>query len=321
MMDTVKEVDRTFLLIFVAAAALFLIIAALVVIVLIRYHHGRHPQAAPFKDSALAEFIWVAVPSLIVMAMFISGWKSYLALQRPPEGAMRVEVTARKWSWTFAYENGRTANILYVPVNRAVLLRMTSVDVLHSFFAPAFRIKRDAVPGMTTSLWFRSSKVGTFDVLCAEYCGLGHSAMNTMIVSLSQGDFERWYEGGEAPGAMDGGRELYVKNGCIGCHPLDGLHGVGPSLEKIFGMERIVITREGEKTVIAGEAYVRRSILKPNEELVKGYPPVMPSYEGKIPKDDFEKLLGFLAKMPMPETRDGKGARPAGRSGKASKDR
>ncbi len=298
IVDAVREVDQTFLIIFAVAATLFVLITAAMVVVLVRYHHKRHPQAAAFKDNLLAELIWIVLPSLIVLALFASGWKSYLALQNAPADAMRVEVTARKWAWSFTYENGRTSNILYVPVNRAVLLRMTSLDVLHSFFAPAFRIKRDTVPGMTTSLWFRSGKVGNFDVMCAEYCGVGHSAMHTRIVALPQEEFDRWYKGEGGPQAPSPGEELYVKYGCIGCHPLGDLQGVGPSLGRTFGSKRTVVTRQGEQSIVADEPYLRRSILQPNQEVVKGYTPIMPSYEGQIPPKDLEELIGFLKSLP-----------------------
>jgi cytochrome c oxidase subunit II len=294
IIDAVKEVDKTFLFIFAVAAALLFLITAALVVFLIRYHHGRHPQAASFKDNLLAELIWILLPCLIVLTMFASGWKSYLALQNAPADAMRVDVTARKWSWTFTYENGRNSNILYVPINRDVLLHMTSLDVIHSFYAPAFRIKRDTVPGMTTSLWFRSPKAGEFDAMCAEYCGLGHSAMHTKIVVLPPGEFDLWYKGGRTPRGGKAGRELYMKHGCIGCHPLDGLQGVGPSLDRIYGTTQVVVTGQRERPVVADELYIRRSILRPNAEVVKGYPPVMPPYEGLIPQQDLDELVAFL---------------------------
>jgi cytochrome c oxidase subunit 2 len=297
IVDTVREVDQTFLFIFAIAAALLLLITAWMVIVLIRYHHARHPKPAGFKDNMLAEVIWIVAPSLIVLAMFVSGWKSYLALQRAPANALEVQVMARKWSWTFTYPNGRTSGILYVPVNQAVLLSMTSADVLHSFYAPAFRIKRDTVPGMTTRLWFRSGKEGNYDVMCAEYCGLGHSVMHTRIAALSAEDFERWYKGGDAPRGEEPGRELYVKHGCIGCHPLEGLQGVGPSLAGLYGSKRAVTTNRGERTVVADEAYVRRGILQPKAEILKGYAPIMPSYQGQIPPKELDMLMVYLASL------------------------
>jgi cytochrome c oxidase subunit II len=297
IVDTVRDVDRTFLFIFSIAAVLFIIISLCLIVILIRYNHKRHSEAASFKGNVLAELIWIIIPSLIVFAMFVSGWRSYLTLQSSPADAMQVKVTAKRWSWLFSYENGRVSNMLYVPVNRAVVLSMTSLDVLHSFYAPAFRIKRDTVPGMTTSLWFRSRETGSFVVTCAEYCGQGHSKMRTKIIALTQDDFDRWYAGGTAPTGEDGGKELFIIYGCAGCHPEGKLKGIGPPLEKVYGSERVVVTKEGEKSQVADEPYLRRSIIHPQDEIVKGYEPIMPSLRGQVSDQELDELIAYLKSL------------------------
>jgi cytochrome c oxidase subunit 2 len=134
--------------------------------------------------------------------------------------------------------------------------------------------------------------------MCAEYCGVGHSVMHTRIAALSAEDFDRWYKGGDAPKGEEPGRELYVKYGCIGCHPLEDLQGVGPQLGGLYGSKRVVITSQGERTVVADEAYVRRGILQPKAEVLKGYGPIMPSYEGQIPPKELDMLMAYLASLP-----------------------
>jgi cytochrome c oxidase subunit II len=298
IIDTVSAVDQTFLLIFIIAAILFIAIAVGMIVILFRYDHKRHPKAAAFKGSIPAEIIWIIFPTLIVIGMFISGWKSYLISRTPPPGTLDVEVTGRKWSWSFTYKNGIKSDILYVPASKPVFLSMKTLDVLHGFYAPAFRIKRDLVPGMTTTLWFETKDPGTFDVMCSQYCGVGHSSMHTTIVVLTQNEFDKWYASGITPEAENEGRQTFTTYGCLGCHSLEGAEGVGPPLNKTYGSKRIVTTKEGEKSVVADEEYMRRAILDPDVEIVKGYQAIMPSLQGKIPDKELDLLIKFLESLP-----------------------
>jgi cytochrome c oxidase subunit II len=296
--DTVSAVDQTFLLIFIMAAILFIIIAVGMMIILFRYNHKRHPQAATFKGSIPAEIIWIVFPTLIVIGMFISGWKSYLISRTPPPGTLNVEVTGRKWSWSFTYKNGLTSDVLYVPANHPVFLNMKTLDVLHGFYAPAFRIKRDLVPGMTTTLWFQTKDPGTSDIMCSQYCGLGHSSMHTTIVVLPQEEFDKWYASGKQPEAEEEGRQAYTTNGCAGCHSLEGAEGVGPPLNNTYGSKIAVNTKEGEKIITADEEYLRRAMLDPDVEIVKGYQAIMPSLKDKISDKELDLLIKFMESLP-----------------------
>jgi cytochrome c oxidase subunit II len=296
--DTVSSVDQTFLLIFIIAAILFISIAVGMMIILFRYNHKRHPQAATFKGSIPAEIIWIVFPTLIVIGMFISGWKSYLISRTPPPGTLNVEVTGRKWSWSFTYKNGLTSDVLYVPANHSVFLNMKTLDVLHGFYAPAFRIKRDLVPGMTTTLWFQTKDPGTSDIMCSQYCGLGHSSMHTTIIVLPQEEFDKWYASGKPPEAEEEGRKVFTAYGCAGCHSLVGAEGAGPPLDKTYGSKIVMITKEGEKTVTADEEYLRRAILDPGVEIVKGYQAIMPSLKGKVSDKELDELINFMESLP-----------------------
>jgi cytochrome c oxidase subunit 2 len=284
------KVDQTFLFIFGASAAILVFITLLMIWFVIRYHHTRHPQAADIRGNVWAEIAWTVIPTLLVMGMFWSGWSSFKALRSAPADAMRVHVTARMWSWVFEYENGKRASALYVPVNRAVRLDMTSADVLHSFFVPAFRIKMDTVPGMETYAWFQAEREGTYDILCAEYCGLQHANMLSTVEVVSAEEFQTWYEGAAEGDEAAGLLESY---GCTGCHSMDGSDGAGPTLMGIYGKERTVTDANGTRTVVADGEYLRRAIVEPDAEVVEGYEG-MPSYKEEMPAGDLDKIVHYL---------------------------
>ncbi len=285
------QVDQVFLLIFGVSAAILLLVTGLMVWFVIRYHHTRHPQAADIRGNVLAEVIWTVIPTILVLGMFYYGWTSFKALRSVPADAMRVRVTARMWSWVFEYENGRRASTLYVPVDRAVRLDMTSVDVIHSFFVPAFRIKMDTVPGMETYAWFQAGRTGTYDVLCAEYCGLRHANMLSTVEVMEPEAFRQWYESSaRGDEAAVGLLESY---GCTGCHSLDGSEEMGPTLLNIYGARRTVNDVNGTREIIVDEPYLRRAIVEPDAELVVGFEG-MPSYKEEMPQRDLDVILGYL---------------------------
>jgi cytochrome c oxidase subunit 2 len=289
--EAAARVDQTFLFIFGVSAAILVFITLLMVWFVIRYHHTRHPEAADIRGNVWAEIAWTVIPTILVMGMFWSGWTSFKALRSAPADAMKVRVTARMWSWLFEYENGRRASTLYVPVNRAVRLDLTSADVLHSFFVPAFRIKMDTVPGMDTYAWFQASREGTYDILCAEYCGLQHANMLSTVEVLGEEEFRAWYEDAAAGDAQ--AMELLDSYGCTACHSMDGTDGVGPTLQGIYGRERTVTDAGGTRTVVADEDYLRRAILEPEAELVEGYEG-MPSYKEDMPPGDLDRIIRLL---------------------------
>ena len=286
------QVDHVFLLIFGVSAAILVFITVLMVWFVIRYHHTRSPKAADIRGNVLAEVIWTVIPSILVMGMFYYGWASFKALRSVPADAMRVQVTSRMWSWVFEYENGKRASTLYVPVDRAVRLDMTSLDVIHSFFVPAFRIKMDTVPGMQTYAWFQAQREGTYDILCAEYCGLRHANMLSTVEVMAPDDFRQWYESSaQGNEAAIGLLESY---GCTGCHSLDGSEEMGPTLLNIYGARRSVSDVNGTREIIVDEPYLRRAIVEPDAELVAGYEG-MPSYKEEMPQQDLDVIIGYLS--------------------------
>jgi len=209
-------------------------------------------------------------------------------------------VTARQWSWLFEYENGLKTTELRVPVGKPIELLLTSQDVIHSFYMPAFKIKKDAVPGMINHLWFEPTEVGTYDVLCAEYCGLQHSYMLTKVMVLPEEEFNQWYQKGEAEREVKippRGFQLFQEKGCRACHSMDGTPLVGPTVKGLFGKTVIVLTDGKERKVVADENYLRKSLIEPNADIVKGFPPIMPSQKGLITDEELEGIIRYIKEL------------------------
>lgn len=309
-LNAVQQVDRAFVIIFGISVALLAGIVAAMLWFVWRYQRKRHPRAADIEGNVLLETIWFVVPTLIVLGMFWFGWTSYQALRSVPADAMQVEVTGRMWSWAFEYPNGKRAAELVVPVGRAVKLELTSTDVIHSFYVPAFRIKVDTVPGMKTYAWFRPEEQGEYDILCAEYCGLKHANMLSVVRAVPVAQFDGWYAGA-GPAAAPGGPDpaaVFEAQGCTSCHSLDGSELVGPTLKDIWQREVKARNRNGEeRTAVADEAYLRDSILDPGKLVVDGYDDIMPPYAGQVSDEDLRVMLNWMrgaAAPPPPRGRD-----------------
>ncbi len=289
LLTTTQAVDPVFIWIFGISAFLLLGITAVTVWFLIRYRRSRSPEpTSQVSGSVWLEILWVALPTFLVLGMFYYGWAGYLALRNVPKGALQVTATARMWSWSFTYANGKTSSKLYVPVGRPVEVNIVSEDVLHGFYIPAFRIKRDAVPGMKNHAWFVASNAGSYDLFCSSYCGVGHSAMITTVEAVPEAAFIAWLTEQNPAGAKRG-QEVLKSQGCLGCHTLDGTKAVGPTFKGIWGHEVTVVTNGTERTITVDEPYVRRSLEQPNADIVKGYPAVMPAF--KLSPDEVAAII------------------------------
>jgi cytochrome c oxidase subunit 2 len=294
-----EVVDRVFFYILAVTVFLLCLITFLMVYFVIRYRKERSPQPADIHENTWLEIIWTVVPTLLVLTMFYYGLTGFNFLKKAPEGAMKVKVIARQWAWLFEYENGIKSNELKVPLGKPVQLSLTSEDVIHGFYAPAFRIKQDVVPGMVNHLWFQPTEVGTFDVLCTQYCGLQHAKMLTRIVVLPEDEFNQWYQKGkeemEAAKGKPRGAQLYQEKGCVACHSIDGSQRAGPSFKGLFGKKEKVLTDGKERTVVVGEAYIRKYIMEPNVDIVVGYPPIMPPQ--KLTEDELNELISYIKEL------------------------
>jgi cytochrome c oxidase subunit 2 len=317
--DSARSVDQAFLVILGVCVALFLLILSLMAVFLVRYRRSRHPVAVDIEGNLWLEVLWTVVPVFIVLGMFYFGWVGYRNLRHAPEGTPEVDVIGRMWSWTFLYPNGVRTDTLYLPVGRPVELELRSMDVIHSFFVPAFRVKQDLVPGMETSLWFTPEKPGRYDILCAEYCGERHAYMRSALVVLPADSFDRWLEaegkamreaavtgreGGET--AEDErvrlGERLASRSGCFACHTTDGTKGVGPTFRGLFGREETVVTEGATRKVRVTEDYIVRSILDPKTDVVAGYPDVMPPQRGMLSEAEARAIAAYIASLEEVET-------------------
>ena len=292
---TAQAVDNTLIYIFGFSLLLLLGITLVTIYFVIKYRRSKYPE--PTSDahgSWILETVWTVLPIIIVMTMFWYGWTNYIGLTHVPDNAMEVKATARMWSWQFEYPDGRKTDKLYVPVDKPVKVLLHSADVIHSFFAPAFRIKKDCVPGMETYVWFKATEPGSYDVQCAEYCGVGHAAMLTTIEALPAAEYAAWAKP-QQPDKEPRGLTVLNEQGCIGCHSLDGSSGVGPSLYQLAGEEQDV-ERDGKKIEIKIDAdYLKRSIREPNAEIVEGFQPMMPAYDQSTISDaDLQAVVDYL---------------------------
>jgi len=306
ILTTQQAVDSAFMLIFWISLVFLAGITAAMIYFVIRYRRSRQPQPASDKDhNLLLEITWTVIPTILVGAMFWYGWAGFMALRNVPEGAFKVKAIARMWSWNFEYPNGKTSSRLIVPVGQPVEVSLTSLDVLHSFYVPAFRIKRDCVPGMENHVWFNAEYPGSYDIFCAEYCGVAHADMITKVDALPQHEFDEWYQGQEQVAKDDKGHELLAKYGCLGCHSLDGSKMVGPTLQGVWGREVTVIKGDKEVTLKSDEDYLTRAILEPGAEIVKGYPPVMPAFAGQVSDDELHEMLEYFQRQAQPSSATG----------------
>jgi len=296
-------VDTTFAII-TGISLFFLIgITAIIIIFIVKYNKKKNPVASEIEGSNKLEIIWTVIPLILVMYMFWLGWRSYIPERNVPADAMKIKVTAQMWSWRFEYANGKITDTLFVPVNQAVVLNMVSLDVIHSLYIPAFRLKQDIVPGKPLNyMWFKPMVIGSYDLFCAEYCGLRHSYMGTMVQVIDKASFDKWYAA--APPKIDStmaatpgaeGKLLVEKKGCIACHSSDGTKIVGPSYKGIFGHKTLVVTNGKEREITVDEAYIKKSILDPEADLVKGYPKgTMISYKGQLTDQEIDKIVEYI---------------------------
>lgn len=292
--STTEAVDFVFFYIFGISAVMLLGITAVMIWFVVKYNRKRHPRPEPSpRYNVLLEITWTVIPTLIVLTMFWYGWEGYTTLRNVPPDALEVKVSARMWSWNFTYPNGKSSERLVVPAGRAIKLDIVSEDVLHSFYVPAFRIKRDAVPGMTTHAWFRAPEPGSYDIFCAEYCGLAHSQMITTVEALPEEEFEEWYRKETADEEAGEGEQLLTRHGCLGCHSTDGSPKVGPTFKGLFGRQVTVASDGKERTLTADADYVLQSIRQPNADVVKGFPAIMPAFE-HLPEEELKEMVEYI---------------------------
>jgi cytochrome c oxidase subunit II len=293
--NTAVKVEDAFIFIVVACVILLAIVTISMVVFLIKYDRYRHARPEPVKESVLLEIVWTVIPTILVVCMFYVGWVNFQYIRTAPKNAMIVTVTARQWSWLFEYEGGKQSDILNVPLGVPVKLIMTSVDVIHCLFIPAYRIKEDCVPGMKTHLWFTADEPGSYDIFCTEYCGVGHSHMRSKIVVMAPEAFNKWRTASEGNTLADLAPKIMQAKGCLGCHSLDGTPKVGPTFKNLMGRRETIMAGNLEKAVVVDESFIRGHILSPRSATVKGYQPIMPQIP--LTAEELKTIVTYLERI------------------------
>jgi cytochrome c oxidase subunit 2 len=273
-----------------------LLIAGLIVTYAVKFRR-RTPDSigARIHGGLMLEISWSVIPFLITMGIFFWGASVFVAMSRPPDQTLNVYVVGKQWMWKFQHLDGqREINELHVPVGRAVKLIMTSEDVIHDVFVPAFRVKADVIPGRYTHLWFEPTKPGTYHLFCAEYCGTRHSGMIGQIVVMEPNDYQSWLSGGTEEGSLaSAGQKLFADLACNTCHRPDA-QGRGPVLQNLFG--KTVELASGERVVV-DEAYIRESILNPMAKVTLGFQPIMPTFQGLVNEEGLLELIEYVKSL------------------------
>jgi cytochrome c oxidase subunit 2 len=259
----------------------------------IKYRRGSAADRSnrPRGDTGL-ETLWSVGPFVLALGFF--GWAawSYMGLAAVPANALEIDVVAKQWMWKFQHPGGqREIDALHVPVDRPIVLRMISEDVIHSLYLPALRIKQDVLPGRYTTLWFQAKDTGTFRLTCAEFCGLSHAVMGGSVVVMRADAYADWLRGQRSEGTLVAqGQALFRRFGCGGCHDAGGtVHA--PPLENLYGS---AVPLQGGEVIVADDRYIRDSILLPNKEIAAGYPPIMPSFANQFDEGDLIALIAYI---------------------------
>jgi cytochrome c oxidase subunit 2 len=291
------QTDALLLFLLGITAFFVVLIAGSIIVFMIRYRRRDPNEIPPSVHGSLAlEVGWSVIPFIIVMIVFFWGARLYATIARPPDDAINIDVVGKQWMWKVQHMEGRREiNELHIPVGKPVKLTMTSEDVIHAFFVPAFRTKQDVVPGRYSTTWFEATKVGSYHLFCAEYCGTIHSGMIGRVVVMEPAEFQAWLQSGES-GALPAltpaaaGEALFQAQGCPSCHAA-GSGQRGPQLAGLFGSN---VQFEGGGSTVADEDYLRESILRPQAHLVAGYPAIMPTYQGLLSEENVMQLIAYL---------------------------
>jgi cytochrome c oxidase subunit 2 len=262
----------------------------------VRYRRRSESELpVPAEGAMTLEILWSVIPFGLTMIIFAWGASVFFTISRPPDDAQQIYVIGKQWMWKVQHMEGqREINELHIPVGQAVKLTMTSEDVIHDFFVPAFRTKADVVPGRYTTTWFKPTKAGKYHLFCSQYCGTNHYAMIGWIYAMEPQDYQTWLSGGTSGSLASSGEKLFQDLACINCHHLIGAPGRGPDLRNQFGAQ--VDLADGSH-VKFDEEYVRESILNPSAKIVKGYQPIMPTFQGLVTEENVLQLIEYIKSL------------------------
>ncbi len=302
------EVDALFFVLVAISLFFGVLVAALVVFFSVKYRRRSEDEMPRAIHGSLPlEIAWTVIPLFIVLGIFIWSARIYIDFYRVPTNAIDVYVVGKRWMWKAQHITGqREINELHVPVGTPVKVTVTSEDVIHSFYIPDFRVKKDAVPGRYATLWFEATKPGRYRLFCAEYCGTKHSEMKGWITVMEPAAFQTWLQGGATGSMADEGKKLFESMACATCHQPNS-QGRGPVLEGVFGKP---VRLAGGQTVTADAEYIRESIVHPTAKIVEGYQPIMPTFQGLISEEGLSQLVAYIQSLKGPGGADA--PQPAG---------
>lgn len=283
---------------FLTALSVFLMMIILIPMIffLFKYRRGSKADRSPLRISTTKiEVTWTVLPLLLSMGIFAWGARVYFNMEVPPENALEINVVGKQWMWKIQHQEGnREINELHVPAGRPVKLTLASEDVIHDFFIPAFRIKQDVVPGRFTTEWFKPTRVGQYHLFCAQYCGTDHSRMIGTVYVMNPADYEEWLTKGGAHNTLaQSGALLFRELGCSGCHMGNSVVHA-PRLEGLYG--KLVPLQDG-RFLRADDKYLRDCILQPATQVVAGYPPLMPTFQGRVSEGELFELIAYIKNL------------------------
>jgi cytochrome c oxidase subunit II len=293
-------VDHLFFFLLWVSAFFSVLIFGLIFYFAMKYRRRSPGQlSALIREPMSLEVTWIVIPFILTIVIFLWGAILYTEQARPPANAEEIFVVGKQWMWKLQHPEGnREINELHIPVGRPIKLVMTSEDVIHDFFVPAFRVKKDVLPGRYTSIWFLPNKTGTFHFFCSQYCGTEHSRMNGWVTVMEPAAYEKWLgEGGAKETMAASGKSLFQRLECDNCHQAADSER-GPSLVGVFGKTQPL---EGGKGVVADERYLRDSILDPRVEVAAGFQPLMPTYKGQVNEEQLLELIAYIKSLAAPE--------------------
>lgn len=294
-------VDGALIYIIALSSLLFFVNIFFMIFFVVRYRRSRNPTPAEIPGNAMLEAVWVIVPTMIALTMFVYGLTGFRFLRAAPADSIPVKVLARQWSWLFEYANGKKSPDLIVPLGKNIRCDLVSADVIHGFYVPAFRIQQDVVPGLKTYAWFNAMTMGNYAILCSQYCGQKHSAMLARLIVVPPDQFDAWLHGkkiqfgGSYFANMPKGQSMLFERGCMSCHSLTGAAMVGPTFKGLFGSTVKVATSGRPRTVVADSAYLRESIVSPGADIVDGFPNTMPPSGEILSNEEIKEIIKYLA--------------------------
>lgn len=297
---TAHQVDILFFTLCAVCGIVAASVAGLLFLFAFRYRRRAEDERTPrITGNNRLEWFWTIAPMFVFVGMFLWGAKIYTSVAEPPPDAAEVFVIGKQWMWKIQHPDGqREINELHIPVDRPIKLTLTSEDVIHDFFVPAFRTKIDVIPGRYVHIWYHPTKVGRYHLFCSQYCGTSHANMVGTVFVMERDEYREWLDSHATGSLADQGRQLFLKLQCITCHSANA-EARAPVLEGLYG--RTVNLRNG-RTTVADEAYLRESILYPEEKVVQGWEPIMPTFKGQVNEEELIKLLSYVKSLKPGQT-------------------